>query len=221
MHKVSYDCHLAQNKLKLQAIGIVVEKDKKDVHPLRFCHCCYNVCIRAITARTAERDYTPRLVLFNWVQHSDIGCTVCQELGRDQRGRKAKKKSPGRPPDHLQSLIAAIKERAPPSVLNFTVRERLSKCDSSSDLRCPLCHLVLDRPLLLTTCNNLVCTTCCTGYLYQHTDLSCPCCSPSNPHTLDISTIIPAPPVVLNLFGTLEIRCEECKQPVPAGTSKL
>lgn len=214
-YKVSYDCHLAQNKLKLRAIGITTENDKKDVHPKCFCHSCYNISTRAATAHTSGRDYTPRLVKFEWVEHSGIGCPVCQKLGEEQRGRKTKKKSTGRPPDHLQSLIATIKERSPPSVLEYTVRERLSQCDASSDLKCPLCQLVLDRPLLLTTCNNLICTTCCIGHLYQHTDLTCPCCSTQ--HTVDTSTIITAPPVILKLLETMEVHCDECKQPVPAG----
>ncbi len=45
--KVSYDC-APKHILKLQAIGVPVREDKKDVHPRKFCHSCYNICTRAI-----------------------------------------------------------------------------------------------------------------------------------------------------------------------------
>lgn len=213
--RVSYAT--VQNQSKLQAIGISVEYDKKEVHPLRFCHSCYNVCTRTVNASKNGKDYTPKLTKFQWIEHTADDCTVCDHFGGDSRGRKAKKTSTGRPSDQLLDLIRTIKERSPPSLIpDFEVRERLSHHSSTDeDLKCPLCHLVLDRPLLLTTCNKLVCLTCCVGYMYQHADLSCPCCGTG--HILDASRIIPAPPVILKLLRGMEITCERCKEPVPAG----
>lgn len=72
---------------------------------------------------------------------------------------------------------------------------------------------MLDRPVNLATCNQLVCLACCIGYLYKHTDLSCPCCGLGHS-----STVIPAPTVVQNLLQTMELPCERCQQPVLAGT---
>lgn len=212
--KVSYDC--ASHQSKLLALGVPIDSDEKDVHPLRFCHSCYNICTRAVKATTLGKDYTPKLAKFQWTQHTDDNCSVCEQLGKSQRGRKPKKPATGRPSDQLVELITAIKERSPPSVLDFKMRERLSHGESAKDLICPLCQLVLDRPLLLTTCNNLVCMACCVSHLYQHTDLCCPICCPAQ-HTLDISTIIPAPPVIQKLLSSMETTCGMCQQSVTAG----
>ncbi len=209
--KVSYDCHSSQNQMKLESIGVSVKNDRKNVHPSKFCHSCYNVCTRSIKARTDGKDYTPRLSKFEWVEHTEGDCTVCTHFGEVKRGRKPKKTSSGRPPQKVVDLVASIRERSPPSLL--LDRERLVECHS--DLKCPLCQLVVDRPLLLTTCNKLACLTCCVSYIYQHTDLSCPICGLA--HILDKSTIIPAPPAILILLQSLRILCERCGVEVPAG----
>ena len=205
--KVSY--HTAQHQEKLQAIGVSVKNDKKNIHPQTFCHSCYNVCTRAIKASKNGKDYTTKLENFQWVEHTDSNCSVCTHFGEVKKGRKPKKTSTGRPPDQVLDLVEDIKKRSPPSLLlDFQQREKLSKLQELEDLNCPLCHLVVDRPLLLTTCNTLVCLTCCVNYIYQHTDLSCPFCGVA--HILDNSTVIPAPPVILKL---LEEKC----RPVPTG----
>ena len=84
--KVSYDCHTESNQLKLQAIGISVSKDKKDVHPQRFCHSCYNVCTCAIKASADGKDYTHNVQKFKWVEHTDTDCLVCRHFGESQEG---------------------------------------------------------------------------------------------------------------------------------------
>jgi hypothetical protein len=170
-----------------------------------------------IRAKSAGKDYNPALDKFEWVEHSD-GCMVCQKLGRsNSRGRKPKVAPAGRPTDHLLDLIATIKERAPPSLLlDFSLRERVSHHPSvDKDLTCPLCHLLLDRPVNLATCNKLVCLACCIGHLYKHTDLSCPCCGSA--HKLDGSTVIPASPLIQKLVQDTKVPCEQCQQPVLAG----
>ena len=106
--KVSYDCHTVSNLSKLLAIGVSVEDDRKDIHPSRFCHSCYNVCTRTVNAANKGRDYTPKLKNIQWVVHTDTECTVCEHFKREQRGRKVKVTSTGRPPNQL------IKERSPP-----------------------------------------------------------------------------------------------------------
>lgn len=223
-YKVSYDCHTDTNQAKLQAIGVSVKTDRKKTHPLKFCHGCYNVCTRKLSANKAGRDYFPSLALtkFEWVDHRDSDCTVCQHFGKSARDRRQKKPLVpiGRPSDSFLEMIASIKERAPPSLLlDFDVRERLSRHPSTDeDVKCPLCHLVLDRPVNLATCNKLVCLTCCIGHLYRHTDLSCPCCGIG--HTVDSSTIIPAPTVVQKLLQAMELPCERCQQSVLAGTQQ-
>lgn len=218
-YKVSYDCHTPSNQGKLQAIGVSVKGDREGIHPQRMCQGCYNVCTRTVSANNAGKVYTPILTKFEWVEHSeDDNCTVCQLFGKRTRGRKPKKALAGRPPSHLLDLVTSIKEKAPPSLsLDLDVREKLSYHPSTDeDLKCPLCHLVLDCPMNLTTCNRLVCLACCIGYLYQHTDLSCPCCGTE--HLVDSSTIIPASTVIQRLLQGLKLQCEKCQYPVLAGT---
>ena len=189
-----------------------MSNDKKNIHPQKFYHSCYNVCTRAITATSHGKDYTPTLEKFQWVEHRDSNCTVCTHFKEIRIwGRKPKKTSMGRPPDKVLEFVQVIKEKSPPSLhLDLQLRDRLSKL-----LKCPLCNLVVDRPLLLTTCNKLVCLSCCTGYIFQHTDLSCPFCGVA--HILDESTVITGPLVVLKLLQSLEIPCDNCGMNVLAG----
>lgn len=213
---MSYNCHTDSNQLKLQSIGISVDKDKKDVHPQLFCHSCYNVCTRAIKASAEGKDYTHHVHIFEWVEHTGTDCSVCRHFGEQKRGRKPKRSSIGRPPQKVVDLVSKFKERSSPSLLlDFQLRERMSQLHE--DLNCPICHLVVDRPILITTCNKIVCLTCCVEHMYKHTNLSCPFCGLM--HLLDESTVIPAPPVILKLLKSLEIPCEKCAVSVSAGMS--
>lgn len=121
-YKVSYDCHTTINKAKLQLIGVTIAGDQEGVHPPRFCY-----------------------GRFEWGESSEV------EHGRV--GRKPKKAPIGRPSNLIKDLVTHMKEGAPPSVaLDLITRERLSHHPSmDEDLKCLLCHLMLDRPLQLTT----------------------------------------------------------------------
>ena len=212
-YKVSYDCHKDKNKQILLAIEVSVENDKKEIHPQRFCHACYNTCTRASKAATKGEHYTTKLEKFVWVAHEE-GCPVCSHFEGVKRGRKPKKTSTGRPSYMVQDLVCALKQKSPPSMFSDEqLRRRISEVEN--DLLCPLCSMVVDRPLLLTTCSKIVCMNCCVTYIYQHPDLSCPCCGPA--HVLDNSTVIPAPPVILKLLKSIQITCERCNEKVPAG----
>ena len=215
--KVSYET--AKHLDKLQAIGVLVQCDRAGTHPPKFCHSCYNVCTRAIKAITEGNDYTPRLEKFQWVEHTDMNCTVCthfETVKQNFQSRKPKRTSMGRPPYQVVELVRSLKERSPPSLLlDLQLRERLTQLQE--DLSCTLCNLLVDRPLLLTTCNKLVCLTCCITYVYQHTDLSCPSCGVA--HILDESTVIPAPPAIIRLIRNLEVSCEKCSLQVTAGNN--
>lgn len=116
--KVSYDCHSTQNQAKLHSIGVSVEHDNEEVHPQRFCHGCYNICARTISANTSGKHYTPKLVRFQWEEHQD-GCCGCE---KDNRGsRNIKKKSPGRPRQlkYWTSLVPSRKSPHQVHSLNF------------------------------------------------------------------------------------------------------
>ena len=125
--KVSYQT--TEHQDKLQAIGVLVKGDKEGTHPQKFCHSCYNVCTRSMKAVTDGKDYTPRLEKFQWVEHTDMNGTVCTHFGTVKRlGRKPKRTSMGRPPDHVVELVRSLKERSPPSLLlDLQLRERLTQ----------------------------------------------------------------------------------------------
>ena len=191
-----------------------MEHDNKEVHPQRFCHGCYNICARTISANTSGKHYTPKLVRFQWEEHRDESCG-CE---KDNRGRNIKKKSPDRPRQLVLDFIASIKEKSPPSTqLELQLRERLSVNPANRNLICPLCQLVLDRPMVIVACNNTVCLECCVNHAYHQPDLSCPCCSM---HALQPSTVIPVSPVVTSLLSSMAITCEKCGKSVGAGTYK-
>ena len=213
-YKVSYDCHTTDNQAKLKSIGVIVANDQKDIHPERFCHGCYSVCMRTITARREGRDYTARLTKFDW----GAGESSCEKPRKV--GWKPKKATFGRPPNSIVQLVSSIKDRAPPSLLlDLEVREKLSRHPSmNEDLKCPVCHLVLDRPLQLTTCNIIICMACCVGHIYKQTDLCCPC---GGGHTIDGNSIITAPVVIQRLLGSIEFPCQKCHEVVPAGIHKI
>ena len=132
--KVSYEC--SKHQVKLQAIGVSVNNDKKDSHPQRFCHSCYNVCTRAIDATEKGKIYTTKLIKFSWVEHIEGDCTVCTHFQGQGRGRKPKLRSTmGRPPDRVVELVQLMQERSPPSLcLDSQLREKTVQVSRESHL---------------------------------------------------------------------------------------
>jgi hypothetical protein len=207
-YKVSYDCHTTINRAKLALIGVITADDNRAVHPQRFCYGCSNVCKRAERAGKEGKDYTPRLTRFEWGESSEAAVSKV--------GPKLKKAPVGRPSFIVLELVAHMKEVAPPSIpLTRDLREKLSRHPSmDGDLKCVLCNLMLDRPLLLTTCNKLICMSCCVGHTYTYTDLRCPC---DGAHIINTSSIIPAPAVVQRMLRDITFPCDKCQRAVPAG----
>jgi len=80
---------------------------------------------------------------------------------------------------------------------------------SQSDVECPMCLCVLDRPVELH-CGPLVCAGCCSQWIqsFGHPATPCPCCYSSDP--LSIADIRPPPPVVVKLLGNLLVQCRRC-----------
>ena len=204
-YKVSYDCQ--SNMAKLALLGVSTAADIGGVHPQKFCYGCNNICKRRERAIQGGRDYTPRLTIFKWEESRE------REFGKV--GRKPKKPSIGRPSNTIMELVAHMKDVAPQSVpLHFSLRERLSCHPSFDDFKCIQCHMMLDRPLQLTTCNSLVCMTCCVEHTYRHTDLQCPC---GGTHTINRNTVISAPAAIQRMLTEMTFPCEKCKQAVQAG----
>lgn len=207
-YKVSYDCHTSTSRAKLALLEVNTANDDSGVHPQRFCYGCNNICKRAERALKEGKDYTPRLTRFEWGKES--------EAALRRVGAKPKKAPIGRPSQTILELVAHMKEKAPPSIrLTLNLRERLS-CHSSveGDLKCILCNLILERPLLLTTCNKLVCMSCCVKHTYTHADLQCPC---GGAHNIDTKSSIPAPAAVQRMLREIVFPCENCQQVVSAG----
>ena len=217
-YRVSYECQSAANQVKLLSIGVTVTQDRKDIHPQQFCHGCYSVCTKKVKANEQGKDYTPRLTKFKWGEHSEISCEVCEKFGKPSR--KPKAAPVGRPSDSTLELIAHIKEVAPQSLtLDGETREELAHHPSiDEDLKCLMCHHILDRPLQLTTCNTLICMSCCVEHVYKKTDLSCPC---GAAHSINTDTVIPAPSVVLTFLRSTAVPCGRCEKAVRAGTYSI
>ena len=77
----------------------------------------------------------------------------------------------------------------------------------STDLSCPICLAVLERPLQLA-CGNITCCDCCHKWIQScsTSPAPCPCCYD---HHLDITTIRPPPPVVVSLVSSLLVICSK------------
>ncbi len=79
---------------------------------------------------------------------------------------------------------------------------------SPSDVQCPICLLVLDKPVELH-CGALVCAECCSRWVrYFEQKVPCPCC---HVDTLDTSSIRTPPSVVITLLQGLFVSCSDCK----------
>ena len=201
-YKVSYDCHATINRAKLALIGVITADDDRGVHPQRFRYGCNNICKRTEKAGKEGKDYTPRLTRFEWGETSEVALTKV--------GPKPRKAPIGRLSYITTELVAHMKEVAPPSApLARDLREKLSCLPSmDGDLKCVLCNLMLDRPLLMTTCNTLLSMSCCVVHTYMHTDLQCPC---GGAHIMNTSSVIPAPAVVQRMLRDIAFPCEKCR----------
>ena len=130
-----------------------------------------------------------------------------QQPGRPRKGRKNR----GRPTStSTTALIHQIQAVAPPSMVD-------EQCDykftypfvCQSDVECPMCLCVLDRPVELH-CGPLVCAGCCSQWIqsFCRPATPCPCCYSSDP--VSIADIRPPPPVVVKLLGNLLVQCRRC-----------
>ena len=127
------------------------------------------------------------------------------------RPKKCRNK-PGRPPlVSPLSIIRHIKSIAPPS---FTIRDNVLTTDTDflTGLTCPLCFVLVERPVELTECGTLLCAECCCQRLRVSGSLSCPCCY--SEHLADYDTIRPASHLTLRVLGSMEVTCTSCSSTV-------
>ena len=216
--RVHYGCAEPKHARNLRKVfEIDVLTDESTVHPPNFCHKCQNIIYTTIKRVEDGRDYTPRLTLFDgWVEHTDEACSVCRHIAAVQRGGARKKTKGGRPAEgSCMSAMRHIRTVAPPSFFPDVSGQVYLAGDSPvalSDLECPICTNILDRPIELVTCGSHVCAACCCEWLKVTNTLSCPSCYGDHFHTF--STIRLGSTLVLKLVGGLLTECRECKQAV-------
>jgi hypothetical protein len=148
---------------------------------------------------------------------------TCEHFRQSHRAGRPKKRSSGGKgrPGPRQNLMKTISQLGPPP--NLVTQEAIDPPNSPftlSDVECPLCLGVLDRPLQLP-CGALCCTSCVCAWV-QHTPtldpLTCPCCIQSHP--LDATQIISAPAVLLKLLESLHVCCRRCHKMVIGAAAK-
>ena len=220
--KVSYSCADRSDELE-KTFGVAVSGDSADVHPVSFCHSCYNVLVRTRKAKEANRLYTPSVEVFSWSPHIVSSCTVCEHFRKAASGGRPKKQKIGRPSaNSTRSVITHLHTIAPTSFFNtvdvcsLTVQSATSSV-SISDLVCQLCSSIVDRPIQLTTCNRLVCLNCLCSSLSEN-GFSCPCCR--DDHLRDHNTMVCPSPVVMKIIGDLLVPCDKCNKQVVTGIQK-
>lgn len=99
-----------------------------------------------------------------------------------------------------------MEDVAPESL--FPSEDPEPKCSVSAIkgiLCCPVCTLLLDRPIELG-CGTILCLKCCKSWVQFQCkqSLSCPCCYD---HRLDSSHIRPPPSLVVSLLNGLLVHC--------------
>ena len=123
--------------------------------------------------------------------------------GGGQNRKETKKR--GRPADLQTTIIDHLETTAPLSLFPAMDRPEHQLTEVSCDLSCPICCIVLDRPLQLA-CGNVVCFDCCYKYISSATSrpITCLCCYH---HHLEPATISAPPSMVLNLLSGLLVTC--------------
>ena len=216
--KVSYNCADRSDELE-KTFGVVVSRDSPDVHPVSFCHGCYNVLVRSRKAREANRLYTPSVEPFAWSPHTG-SCTVCDHFQSVASGGRPRKQKIGRPSSSsTRSAIMHLHTIAPASFFNTVDVHSLTFQSTNSsvsidDLICPLCSFVVNRPIQLTNCNRLVCFNCLCSSL-SNNGFSCPCCKTD--HLKDHNTMACPSQVVMKIIGDLLVSCVKCKTQIVTG----
>ena len=160
--------------------------------------------------------------MFNWQPHSDGACSQCQYFQKRGSGGRPKTTRKGRPKSREVQLVAEdplhrlCKSACPswnaPQALSLSSFLPPATGVHLSDLQCPFCSLVVDRPVQ-TACGKFVCCTCITEYSYKQRKNkeveTFPCCSGTH-----VTPPIPAAAVVTQVIGSLLLCCDTCKQAV-------
>eukprot|EP00731_Ephydatia_muelleri_P002365 Em0001g2365a len=218
LKKSTYECKGFADDL-LTAFAINTSTDIAHMHPERFCECCHLSMRRIIYARAEKVHHKCTLTPFEWEEHRNEGCKVCEHFRVIAKGGNSRKLTVGRgrQPGLTPNMVAAhLWNIAPPPVFSREPYPPLSSQNNTTvleELKCVVCANVLSQPLELP-CGKLACTSCIVERVTASATV-CPCC------LLDgglVSTEIrPASNLIQLLLKDVLIQCVVCHRDVKAG----
>ena len=216
--KTTYECTSNTEKLR-ETFNIHVEDDDEAVHPILFCHNCYK--LHHFKSKVPKgRIYEEQRHIFpSWSAHNESStCPVCTHYSRlSSGGRPKKNKSTGRPPSTgYKSAVTYIREIAPTSLFPPDTPFEVIQTDTLSNLMCPVCSMVVDKPIELSLCRTVLCSECLATTIAKNRSLICPVCNVG--HLNDFTTAIQEPsPLVMNILRQAKVNCKSCKLVVQLG----
>ena len=218
LHKYKCKRNCSQYKELLnQAYSINCMDDDEAIHPSKFCPPCFQRAGRIINAKAGEVFYESSVTPFPWVSHMEDGCSICEMITEHSAGGRSRKerKNRGHPGENsMHTLCQHIYTIAPTSlqVAKPLIPSRFQTVGSTvslADFQCPCCMNILDRPILLSSCQKMICADCWIAHLQGGSE-ECPGCAEH--HELNVQNIQSPPDVVVKLIGGLYVRCEGCQQ---------
>lgn len=145
-----------------------------------FTHNTFLMLVRMSSTKLRQRGTNTRLFLL-WVGvNSDSSCYVCQHFDALSKGGRPKKvrHATGRPANNSPRYCAQTIRAIAPSAFVSTHHTTPSICEDHAvvdlrQLQCPICCEVLQCPVELVDCHNVVCAECyCSWLQYSNDKLS-------------------------------------------------
>eukprot|EP00731_Ephydatia_muelleri_P000867 Em0001g867a len=145
--KSTYECKGFADDL-LTAFAINTSTDIAHMHPERFCECCHLSMRRIICARAEKVHHKCTLTPFEWEEHRNEGCKVCEHFRVIAKGGNSRKLTVGRgrQPGLTPNMVAAhLWNIAPPPVFSREPYPPLSSQNNTTVLEelkcvCVVCH---------------------------------------------------------------------------------
>ena len=198
------------NKL-LSILGVDTSNDEIDIHPQCFCNSCY-LTSRRMYSKTGEGSKsTTTIQPYTWMEHNEDGCEVCDLMTSKAQGGRPKKSSSGRGrPCTIEKHVWSC---AGKSTLETITPESIIVPSGMNidNFLCCSCHMVVNRPLELTPCRNLICMKCCLP-LIKSNEFTCPGCTLV--HDSSISNINTIAPLIQTMICNIQFQCLKCNKVV-------
>ena len=209
-----YECASPVHQKHLKyTFDISVENDVTSHHPKFYCRGCNDVtCTKKVAIKSNKIFTNMKKVFSAWGPHTEVACSVCDHFDLLSKGGRPKKlKSTGRPPlIGYRSAVTHTREITPPTLLPLDTKLDLNtmETETAKELKCPMCRNVVDQPIELSTCGNIVCSECLVSSLESTCSLVCPLCE--DDHLKDFKTIRAASSLVMNVLKQLRVHCKSC-----------